>query len=472
MIAWIVALLAGFALGWFVHGRSTVSTGLATRDSASPALLPDPALRWLLRAHDALGVWLSESGDDDDDPSNERVIDADRLSVQQVVGLDRRIERARDEGRSATERVDTGTFMIRAKDGVAVGLLLPPAAVAMERLPEVEEDLDRLLEGLRQRPQLLALAQARSDSLAIESIGSVALRLAYQLERLTHAAAVVASTDPDGVRVVGVSGQSDRRLLERLVPADCGLAQTALGRLDRHVSDADPIGGGTGDRRLKPAKVMVLPIDSGQRRIGAAALWLPGDAGPHGAVLAELLECIRDAGPRLDHAQQFASKSAKAATDQLTGLANRRALEEAMNRPGQSQGVLILADIDHFKRLNDTHGHPAGDAALIHLAQLLREQVRANDTAARVGGEEFALWLPRASLEMGRTIAERIRNKIGTTAWDWQGSPWPLTASFGVASCPDTSMSVHNLMQFADKALYVAKQAGRNRVEVAGGGET
>jgi diguanylate cyclase (GGDEF)-like protein len=131
------------------------------------------------------------------------------------------------------------------------------------------------------------------------------------------------------------------------------------------------------------------------------------------------------------------------------------------------EAALICCDLDKFKTLNDTLGHAAGDAALVHFARLLREQVRGADIPARIGGEEFAIWLPNTSLDVARQVAERIRLKLGTTPWDWQGRRWPLSASFGVAACPETTRSLENLPAQADAALYVAKSAGRNRVEAA-----
>jgi diguanylate cyclase (GGDEF)-like protein len=132
-------------------------------------------------------------------------------------------------------------------------------------------------------------------------------------------------------------------------------------------------------------------------------------------------------------------------------------------------GALIYADLDKFKQLNDRLGHPAGDAALMHFARIIRDQIRTGDIAARVGGEEFAIWLPGARLETGYRIAERIRIRLNTTPWDWQGKAAGLSASFGVAACPDTSREVGDLIPQADAALYVAKNSGRNRVERAGG---
>jgi diguanylate cyclase (GGDEF)-like protein len=118
--------------------------------------------------------------------------------------------------------------------------------------------------------------------------------------------------------------------------------------------------------------------------------------------------------------------------------------------------------------LNDSLGHPAGDDALKHFAGLIRKHIRATDTAARIGGEEFALWLPGATITLGADIAERIRHSLMNGFWVWQDNQWPLTASFGVAACPETSRSRQNLPAQADAALYRAKHEGRNKVVVAG----
>ena len=157
-----------------------------------------------------------------------------------------------------------------------------------------------------------------------------------------------------------------------------------------------------------------------------------------------------------------------AKTDALTGLKNRRGLEEELTKLGSEHGALIYADLDKFKGLNDALGHPAGDAALVHFAGIIRDHVRSTDTAARIGGEEFAVWLPEATVERGVEIAERIRQSLGHRLWIWQQHQWPLTASFGVAGCPETSRSRQNLPAQADAALYQAKNGGRNRVATAG----
>ncbi len=469
----MIELLAGAAVGaaatWYL-GRKRARQGVGIGPAAGGHLLPEPALRWLLRAHGGLGVWMSELGPDDEGPVNERVIEAERLSIAEVAAVDRRLERARDLSQSGAERLEGGTFVFRARDGFAVGLLLPEDGRGTAGLGAAEDDLERLLEGIRRRPQIVALAQAQADEGSLETVASVSLRLAYQLERITGSAVIVAAVEPGGVRVSGTSGNADRRLLDIHAHPESELARVATGREPRALVDSDPTGAATADRRQRHDPALILPIAIRSRPVGAVALWLPSGYEPTGAALAEILEAMASAAPRIERAVQSQRLEQQATVDALTGLSNRRALERVMQRHSATEGALIYADIDHFKQLNDTLGHAAGDAALVHFSRLLREQIRTADTAARIGGEEFALWLPGATLEVGTRIAERFRLKLGTTAWDWQGRVWPLSASFGVAASPETSRRIENLPAQADAALYVAKRSGRNRVEVAGRG--
>jgi diguanylate cyclase (GGDEF)-like protein len=274
------------------------------------------------------------------------------------------------------------------------------------------------------------------------------------------------------VRVVGVSGRGDRRLLDAVVPEISDMARVARGEVPQLTMEGDPLGGVIADRRQRPGSVMVLPILVGDQAFGAVAIWPPGGREPIGAALAELTEALAHAGPRLARALEADQRMTHATSDRLTGLANRRKFDElvAQAEPrGPRKGALIYADLDRFKLLNDTLGHPAGDAALIHFARIIQGQIRGGDLAARIGGEEFAIWLPKSDLDVGARIAERIRIKLGTTPWDWNGRAWPLSASFGVAACPETGQTLKSLPPQADAALYVAKNSGRNRVERAGG---
>ncbi len=162
----------------------------------------------------------------------------------------------------------------------------------------------------------------------------------------------------------------------------------------------------------------------------------------------------------------------EAETDPLTGLANRKGLEgrlralgrEAMET-GQSYAMLVL-DIDHFKKFNDTYGHKVGDAVLRTVAMVLRHHLRQDDLAARYGGEEFVVLLPNTDLDQAREIAERIRRTIGSHVLRNRGTGeeyGKVTISAGVAVYRPGER-VEELFERADTALYRAKQQGRNRV--------
>ncbi|MFW5833866.1 MAG: GGDEF domain-containing protein [Pseudomonadota bacterium] len=159
-----------------------------------------------------------------------------------------------------------------------------------------------------------------------------------------------------------------------------------------------------------------------------------------------------------------------AATDPLTGLPNRRFVLQAGNaevqRIRQFGGRLaaVMFDLDHFKAVNDTHGHAAGDEALRVVAQLCREAVRRFDVAGRLGGEEFVVLMPGSDTAAATDVAERLRYDIARTPVEQGGVSFALTASFGVAEVEADDRDIEAVLARADEALYAAKAAGRNRV--------
>ena len=172
----------------------------------------------------------------------------------------------------------------------------------------------------------------------------------------------------------------------------------------------------------------------------------------------------------LENARLHRMVERQALVDGLTGLANRRQADEALaselartERLGGPVG-LILADVDDFKAVNDRFGHPTGDVVLRDLADTLRENVREIDTAARWGGEEFAVILPGTDLEGAAQVAERIRAALAEREiLSVDGAPLHVTASFGVATSTATT-TVQQLVEAADESLYRAKRAGKDRV--------
>lgn len=155
--------------------------------------------------------------------------------------------------------------------------------------------------------------------------------------------------------------------------------------------------------------------------------------------------------------------------DALTGALNRRAFELAMKQAHAAHGrgcdqALVLMDMDHFKRLNDELGHPAGDEALRLLVWQLRAALREVDSIARLGGEEFALLLHDTDKQGAIQVAERLLSLLHELNWHWQGRPWPLRASFGVAAWEASDTGPESVMARADAALYEAKRLGRDRI--------
>lgn len=159
--------------------------------------------------------------------------------------------------------------------------------------------------------------------------------------------------------------------------------------------------------------------------------------------------------------------------DALTGLYNRRGLLErlveelARARRYASPLSLLMVDIDHFKRINDTHGHATGDMAISHVARILVRGRRISDIVARYGGEELVVLLPHTTVPGALSVAERLRTQIQSTPYRTLDGQDLLTVSIGVAEFEPSMRDPSDLLQAADRALYASKRSGRNRVSVA-----
>jgi diguanylate cyclase (GGDEF)-like protein len=221
--------------------------------------------------------------------------------------------------------------------------------------------------------------------------------------------------------------------------------------------------------------------------IGEARTWTPAEMEFAGALADQAALAIGAVERRQLEEERVRVRSELLRTrelamrDELTGLANRRALELMLSdevtrslRHGRPLSIL-MADVDHFKSINDTYGHRAGDEVLRGLARLLAEKLRSIDKAARYGGEELLVMMPETPIAEAWRVAERVRNAVAehTFVVDPEDAgariPVRLTASVGVAGMPENAESVEGLVEKADKALYDAKNQGRNRVVMAQG---
>lgn len=179
---------------------------------------------------------------------------------------------------------------------------------------------------------------------------------------------------------------------------------------------------------------------------------------------------------RLDeHGRQLEARMTEARTDGLVGVANRRALDDELNRSFEAFRAsgdnfsLLLLDIDRFKLFNDRHGHQAGDEVLRGVGRALRETIGSAGFVARYGGEEFAVVLAGAVTCDAAALAEEARRHIAAAKFDFQGKELRVTVSFGVAEAALAGENLKALIHRADEALYAAKKAGRDRVYVFNG---
>ena len=189
--------------------------------------------------------------------------------------------------------------------------------------------------------------------------------------------------------------------------------------------------------------------------------------GDHVTVGESVLKFISDSSLEASYHEEVYQL---ATLDALTELHNRRHFVEMLERElSRSQRhlrplTLAIVDLDHFKRINDRLGHPAGDMVLRQFGAILRDHVRADDVAARIGGEEFAVLLPETALDHARDYSERLRETVAATRFDAAGEQLEVTISIGLALIAEGRDSVSTLMRSADRGLYRAKSEGRNRV--------
>lgn len=222
------------------------------------------------------------------------------------------------------------------------------------------------------------------------------------------------------------------------------------------------------------ATAAAVPLFSRGAIFGVLAVYDSDDAEPFTEdTLETLLALARHTEAAIDNVYLQEETRRLSITDGLTGLWNRREFElrcrQEFERAARFQRnfAVILLDVDRFKEINDTWGHHGGDSVLVELAGRLAQVTREIDTVARYGGDEFALLLPETGPQGAVNVAEKIREVVRATPFEFEAQRLPIGVSIGVAAFPDDGVSARRLVVAADEALYHAKRTGRDRVSAA-----
>jgi two-component system cell cycle response regulator len=269
--------------------------------------------------------------------------------------------------------------------------------------------------------------------------------------------------EDSGLAVVGTSKSvaaliALRRARPHIIIADASLSGLSTTELARQL------------QRVEESAVPLILVGANAPTLERRSAALESGAFDYFQLPAELPLLVARAVQLVYIRQSLDQLRAEADRDYLTGLLNRRRFRTALGqeverwRRYNTPCGLVIVDVDHLKHINDTHGHSAGDVVIRHVAGALQQMSRDNDTAARLGGEEFALLLAGADAERAMAAAERLRQTVSAEALEGIGR---VTVSLGVASCPAHAQSERYLYAASDAALYTAKRNGRDRVSVA-----
>jgi diguanylate cyclase (GGDEF)-like protein len=334
-------------------------------------------------------------------------------------------------------------------------------------------------EAQRRADQLRALheaGRALASDLRLESILHTVIETAQRLTDARYGSLTVLDAEgrPAHFYAIGVTEAERARIGEP--PRGRGLLGVVLreGKPMR-VDDLarDPRTAGFPPHHPPMRSLLGMPIVARGKAIGGLYLTDKANDQPFTQEDEDLVTRLAaDAAIAIENARLFEEVQQLAVTDELTGLHNRRSFFEMAGheferarRYGRPLSALML-DIDHFKRVNDTYGHAVGDQVLRALARRCREHLREIDLLGRYGGEEFAVLLPESDANSARNAAERLRRCVAEAPMDTTRGPLAITISLGAAALTEACPDLAALLDRADAALYAAKKAGRNRVEI------
>ena len=451
VVAWVVLGVAIGLLGAYATWRTRMRK---MAHEVLPADVPH-VMDLIRRAHGASVSCLVVRGADpvvamEPDPPPPSIVDR-ALELAEISRVDRRIHIARE-----------GNIYVAAGDGdVGTCVVLTPGEEVLERPGEVATDLRRRLSELRVMRARAALTFDDPDllpdwySAGASSLESIAFALAEAVRRESGRGVAVATRDPElgFTTVVAVSVGCDRRLLGMRVKPESsvGRACTSDVPVDGHTA-IELFGHPRPERRRREEVGTAFPLLDGRGSVGALIVF-----GPTGTLPIKTRERIMwyavDAGPRVGLAWGDRVAEAQMVTDELTKLANRGALEGALANWGNEPSSALVVELDAVEEILFGFGPVAKNAALQHVAKVVRDALREDDISAKLEGPRIAAGLPQTPIADANLVAERIRSAVSNRIMRWGSADLKLSCSIGVAGMPDTVSRAGDLLEAAEQMV-------------------
>lgn len=349
-------------------------------------------------------------------------------------------------------------------------------AIVEDKNKAIEEINEELTEHLAELSTLLQLNQAMASTLDLDLLFDRVINSLSELLDCNMASLLIYNPGEELLELRYTLGMDQEILTEVSFSLNEGVSgEAARTHSLIYVKDLKK-----DNRYLKykgklPAKgsLLSIPLLSKDRLCGVLNLHKENISGFDKDDIKLAQAVANQAAVAIENSQLYEQAKTQSITDELTGLSNRRHFQDILQREivhaqrYSSNISMIMADIDNFKSYNDAHGHLQGDIALKKVANILLQNTRGIDLVARFGGEEFVVLLPQTTIAGARITAEKLREKIEEEVFSGADESQPsgrLTMSFGLATYPDHTPEMEQLLELADQALYKAKETGRNRV--------
>jgi diguanylate cyclase (GGDEF)-like protein len=345
----------------------------------------------------------------------------------------------------------------------------------MGEIKQARDEYRRFLDGIEQLNKATTLDQVSEISLEVArgmvaGAAFAAVTLVEPVEgRSTHRVARTWTASGKELPLEGLTfGETRGSLVCSVVALESSLPAAGIDVEEAVIFDADTRLRGLASLKVVPLKAQ--PLKTGDATVlGTLVLGSRHPDAFNSDLVRQLDAVAKQAAESIKRARLFDATERLATTDGLTGLLNHRTFQGRLDEQllsAQRYGrklSLIICDIDHFKSVNDTYGHPVGDQVLKGVAAVLSREARTTDVVARYGGEEFAVVMPETDGAGALVIAERIRERIGAMVSSTPQGPLKVTMSLGIATFPDDGQKKAELVERADGCLYHAKRHGRNR---------